>query len=83
MQLFVLVVTGITTFDKFKLTRAGTSLNFSAGMSGNFILGAQKFGFRTHTKPDDKAILFCKVPWFLVLHETPCHSAFDLVSLNS
>jgi hypothetical protein len=41
MQSYVSVVTGTTTSDKFKPKRAGIGLNLAAGISSNFILGAQ------------------------------------------
>ena len=53
MQSFVSVVTGTTTSDKFEPKRAGTGSNFDEGINSDFILGARKFEFGAHTKPDD------------------------------
>jgi hypothetical protein len=41
MQSFVIVVSGTTTSDKVKPTRAGIGLNLAAGINCDFILGAQ------------------------------------------
>ncbi len=52
VQSFVSVVTGTTTSDKFEPKRAGTGLNLGVGINSNFFLGAQKFKFGAHTKPN-------------------------------